>query len=67
MTIDAKVFVLDAFCDTASMVKTRVLKASSLLAFGTGLMILGLSNYKRQSIYEEACTRVRSNGRGNYR
>lgn len=26
LTIDAKVFVLDAFCDTASMVKTRVLK-----------------------------------------
>jgi len=26
LTIDARVFVLDAFCDTASMVKTRVLK-----------------------------------------
>eukprot|EP00913_Durusdinium_trenchii_P009182 g8631.t1 len=26
LTIDAKVFVLDAFCDTASLVKTRVLK-----------------------------------------
>lgn len=26
LTMDAKVFVLDAFCDTASMVKTRVLK-----------------------------------------
>ena len=42
--MDAKVFVLDAFCDTASMVKTRVLKASSPLAFGTGLMTSGLSN-----------------------
>ena len=31
MTIDAKVFVLDAFCNTAAMVKSRVLKAPRTL------------------------------------